>query len=54
MRPGIVKVIPGTRRFHSSVCPLIKGSDPGSLETMSRTDAEAAGLTHCSVCDRDD
>ncbi|WP_424534624.1 hypothetical protein ACOZ38_30820 [Sphaerisporangium viridialbum] len=54
MRPGIVKVIPGTRRYHSSACPLIKGSDPGTLETMSKADAEAAGLTHCSVCDRDD
>jgi hypothetical protein len=47
----MVKVISGTRRYHSSACPLIKGSDPGSLETMSRPDAEAAGLTHCSVCD---
>jgi hypothetical protein len=54
MRPGIVKVISGTRRYHSSACPMIKASDPGTLETMSRADAEAAGLTHCSVCDRDD
>lgn len=54
MRPGIVKVIPGTRRYHSSACPLIKGSDPDTLETMSKADADAAGLTHCSVCDRED
>ncbi|WP_203983476.1 hypothetical protein, partial [Sphaerisporangium rufum] len=54
MRPGIVKVIPGTRRYHSTACPLIKGSDPATLETMARPDAEAAGLTHCSVCDTDD
>ncbi|MEO3814770.1 hypothetical protein ABGB17_37725 [Sphaerisporangium sp. B11E5] len=47
----MVKVISGTRRFHSSNCPLIKGSAPDLLETMSRPDAEAAGLTHCSVCD---
>ncbi|MDH2428603.1 hypothetical protein [Sphaerisporangium sp. TRM90804] len=53
-RPGIVKVIPGTRRYHSSACPLVRGADPATLETMSRADAEAADLTHCSVCSRDD
>ncbi|GII88719.1 hypothetical protein Ssi03_67090 [Sphaerisporangium siamense] len=48
---GTVKVIPGTRRYHSSACPLIQGSDPDTLESMTESEAESRGLTHCSVCD---
>ncbi|WP_433255628.1 hypothetical protein ACQPYK_15170 [Streptosporangium sp. CA-135522] len=47
---GTVKVIVGTRRFHSSACPLIKGTDGSGIETMSRSEAEEAGLSSCSVC----
>ncbi|GII02441.1 hypothetical protein [Planobispora takensis] len=49
--PDTVKVIAGTRRFHSSACPLIKGVDDGGIETMSRAEAEEAGLSSCSVCE---
>ncbi|GII67077.1 hypothetical protein Skr01_71620 [Sphaerisporangium krabiense] len=48
---GTVKVIPGTRRYHSSACPLIQGSDPDTLESMTESEAESKGLSHCSVCD---
>ncbi|MFJ2029374.1 hypothetical protein [Streptosporangium sp. NPDC087985] len=48
--PGTVKVIVGTRRFHSSACPLIRGTDDSGIETMSRAEAEEAGLSGCSVC----
>ncbi|MFD8525928.1 hypothetical protein ACFV0L_00825 [Streptosporangium canum] len=47
---GTVKVIVGTRRFHSSACPLIKGTDGSGIETMTRAEAEEAGLSSCSVC----
>ncbi|RCG32969.1 hypothetical protein DQ384_00495 [Sphaerisporangium album] len=50
-RSRTVKVIPGTRRYHSSACPLIKGSDPDTLDTLSQSEAEAKGLTHCAVCE---
>ncbi|GIH96754.1 hypothetical protein ACFFMN_28575 [Planobispora siamensis] len=49
--PDTVKVIVGTRRFHSSACPLVKGVDDGGLETMSLAEAEEAGLSSCSVCE---
>ncbi|MBE1561406.1 hypothetical protein [Nonomuraea africana] len=52
-RPGVVKVIGGTRRFHSSSCPLIKGAEPGSIQTMQKAEAESKGLTPCSVCQHD-
>lgn len=48
--PETVKVIVGTRRFHSSACPLIRGTDDDGIETMSRAEAEESGLTGCPVC----
>ncbi|MEV6860807.1 hypothetical protein AB0M44_07365 [Streptosporangium subroseum] len=45
-----VKVIAGTRRFHDSDCPLIKGMGGSGVETMSQSEAEDAGLTSCPVC----
>lgn len=48
--PGSVKVMVGTRRFHSSECPLISGMGESGIEVMTRAEAEEAGLTHCSVC----
>jgi hypothetical protein len=53
LRPGMVKVIIGTRRYHSPDCPLIQGIDDGGIEIMSRAEARAAGLTNCSVCQTD-
>ncbi|MEU9885661.1 hypothetical protein [Sphaerisporangium sp. NPDC051011] len=50
VRSRTVKVIPGTRRYHSSACPLVKGFESDALETLSEADAKAKGLTHCSVC----
>jgi hypothetical protein len=47
---GSVRVMTGTRRYHSSECPLISAIDDGSIEVMTREEAEAAGLTHWSVC----
>ncbi|WP_214108218.1 hypothetical protein [Acrocarpospora catenulata] len=47
---GTVKVIVGTRRFHDSSCPLIEAADDSGIETMTRTEAEQAGLTHCTAC----
>ncbi|TMR08236.1 hypothetical protein ETD86_48695 [Nonomuraea turkmeniaca] len=52
-RPGTVKVIVGTRRYHSTDCPLIKGAGESGVETMTLAAAEAAGLTSCSVCQHD-
>ncbi|MGI5292397.1 hypothetical protein ACQEVF_55130 [Nonomuraea polychroma] len=52
-RPGTVKVIVGTRRYHSAACPLIKGAGETGVETMTLAAAEAAGLTSCSVCQHD-
>ncbi|MFI6497566.1 hypothetical protein [Nonomuraea typhae] len=52
-RPGTVKVIVGTRRYHSTACPLIRGAGDTGVETMSLAQAEAAGLTSCSVCQND-
>ncbi|GGS53888.1 hypothetical protein GCM10010156_10780 [Planobispora rosea] len=49
-RPGMVKVIMGTRRFHGTACPLIRGVDDDGLQTMSRAEAERSGLSACSVC----
>ncbi|MEU1733874.1 hypothetical protein [Streptosporangium sp. NPDC020145] len=54
--PEMVKIIVGTRRFHSPTCPLIRGLDAikgvegSGLETISLADAEAAGMRSCSVC----
>ncbi|HEX4818275.1 MAG TPA: hypothetical protein VFV66_36520 [Nonomuraea sp.] len=45
-----MKVIVGTRRYHSTACPLIKGAGDSGVETMTLAAAEAAGLTSCSVC----
>ncbi|TDE49153.1 hypothetical protein E1295_20430 [Nonomuraea mesophila] len=50
---GTVKVIVGTRRYHSTNCPLIRGAGDSGVETMAVTAAEAAGLTSCSVCQHD-
>lgn len=49
-RPRTVKVIIGTRRYHSTACPLIRGAGETGVETMTLPAAEAAGLTSCSVC----
>ncbi|MFI6478065.1 hypothetical protein ACIBH1_09045 [Nonomuraea sp. NPDC050663] len=49
-RSGTVKVIVGTRRFHSATCPLVKGAGDSGVESMTAAAAEAAGLTSCSVC----
>ncbi|MFD0890744.1 hypothetical protein ACFQ08_39880, partial [Streptosporangium algeriense] len=52
----MVKIIVGTRRFHSPSCPLIRGLDAikgvegSGLETISLAEAEAAGMRSCSVC----
>ncbi|MGW4802309.1 hypothetical protein ACWEPC_58850 [Nonomuraea sp. NPDC004297] len=48
-----VKVIVGTRRYHSTSCPLIRGAGDTGVETMTLKAAEAAGLTSCSVCQHD-
>ncbi|MEU6997746.1 hypothetical protein [Nonomuraea sp. NPDC046570] len=45
-----VKVITGTRRYHGAACPLIKGADSGAIQSMTTAEAEANGLTSCSVC----
>ncbi|WP_329424508.1 hypothetical protein OG339_29340 [Streptosporangium sp. NBC_01495] len=47
-----VTVIVGTRRFHDSDCPLVKGASVGGsgIETMSRAEAEQAGLSNCPIC----
>ncbi|SEG83823.1 hypothetical protein SAMN05444920_105263 [Nonomuraea solani] len=52
-RQGTVKVIVGTRRYHSTACPLIRGAGDSGVETMTLAAAEAAGLTSCSVCQHD-
>jgi hypothetical protein len=52
-RPDTVKVIVGTRRYHSTACPLIRGAGETGVETMTLAAAEAAGLTSCSVCQHD-
>nr|WP_157553830.1 hypothetical protein [Herbidospora sakaeratensis] len=49
--PPMVKVMEGTRRYHTPDCPLIKGEEDG-IETMSKPAAEEAGLTPCTVCDK--
>ncbi|WP_066362149.1 ABC transporter permease [Herbidospora mongoliensis] len=49
--PPMVKVMEGTKRYHSPECPLIKGEEDG-IETMSLPAAEEAGLTPCTVCDK--
>jgi predicted hotdog family 3-hydroxylacyl-ACP dehydratase len=48
-----VKVIIGTRRYHSTACPLIRGAGDTGVETMTISQAESAGLTSCSVCQND-
>ncbi|MFC4059896.1 hypothetical protein ACFOWE_16435 [Planomonospora corallina] len=48
--PETVSVIVGTRRFHGPTCPLIRGVDDDGVETMSRAEAEKAGLSGCAVC----
>ncbi|TLP55094.1 hypothetical protein [Microbispora triticiradicis] len=45
-----VRVMVGTRRFHSAECPLVSGMDDSGVETMTRAEAESSGLTPCSVC----
>ncbi|WP_214327801.1 hypothetical protein [Nonomuraea sediminis] len=52
-KTGTVKVIVGTRRYHSTACPLIRGAGDTGVETMTLAQAEAAGLTSCSVCQHD-
>ncbi|MGW5684432.1 hypothetical protein [Nonomuraea sp. NPDC003754] len=49
-RPGIVKVIGGTKRFHNSSCPLVRAAEASGVLSMPRAEAEAKGLTPCSVC----
>lgn len=48
-----VKVIVGTRRYHGADCPLIKGAGDSGVETMTVTEAKAAGLTICPICRHD-
>ncbi|MBB2912871.1 hypothetical protein FHS43_004166 [Streptosporangium becharense] len=50
-----VKIISGTRRFHEASCPIVKGADIGGtgVETMSRAEAEEAGLSGCPICRND-
>jgi len=51
LAPGTrVTVMIGTRRYHSTDCPLIKGMGADGVQTMTVEEAEQAGLTHCSVC----
>ncbi|MEV4798897.1 hypothetical protein AB0K18_02690 [Nonomuraea sp. NPDC049421] len=50
--PQTVKVITGTRRYHGTACPLVRGAGDG-VETMTLAAAEAAGLTSCPVCQHD-
>lgn len=45
-----VRVMVGTRRYHSDACPLISGMGDAGIEVMTRAEAEDAGLTPCSVC----
>ncbi|MER6830049.1 hypothetical protein ABT352_28970 [Streptosporangium sp. NPDC000563] len=47
-----VTVIAGTRRFHDSDCPLVKGASVGGsgVETTTRAEAERAGLSNCPIC----
>lgn len=52
-RPKTVKVITGTRRYHSATCPLIRGAGETGVETMTIPEAEDAGLTSCPVCQHD-
>ncbi|MFG1944540.1 hypothetical protein [Nonomuraea sp. NPDC048826] len=52
-RSTTVKVIVGTRRYHSTDCPLVRGAGDSGVETMTRHQAETAGLTACSVCQHD-
>ncbi|MGJ6961349.1 hypothetical protein ACSDR0_05515 [Streptosporangium sp. G11] len=50
-----VTTIAGTRRFHDADCPLVKGASAGGsgIETVSRAEAEKAGLTDCPICRND-
>ncbi|WP_181449312.1 hypothetical protein [Nonomuraea aridisoli] len=45
-----MKVIVGTRRYHSTDCPLIRGAGDAEVQTMALSSAQAAGFTSCSVC----
>ncbi|MGI5159569.1 hypothetical protein [Microbispora sp. CA-102843] len=45
-----VRVMVGTRRYHAADCPLINGMGDSGIETMTRAEADEAGLTPCSVC----
>ncbi|MFC6077241.1 hypothetical protein [Microbispora bryophytorum] len=48
-----VRVMVGTRRYHEAGCPLISGMGESGIETMTRAEADEAGLTPCSVCQND-
>ncbi|GIH23179.1 hypothetical protein Aph01nite_14890 [Acrocarpospora phusangensis] len=45
----LVHVLVGTRRFHHAECSLV-GDEESDIETMTKAEAEAAGLTQCSAC----
>ncbi|GAA0413537.1 hypothetical protein Acor_10850 [Acrocarpospora corrugata] len=45
----VVHVLVGTRRYHRADCSLV-GDDGTGIETMTKAEAEAAGLTQCSAC----
>jgi hypothetical protein len=45
----IVHVLVGTRRYHRPECSLVS-DDSADIETMTKTEAEEAGLTPCSAC----
>jgi hypothetical protein len=48
LAPGMVTIVPGTRRYHASGCPHLKGVT--KAEVMSRSMARAAGLDECADC----
>ena len=51
--PVQVTVVPGVARYHRSECILIRFLGEGDLETMSKQEAVAAGLTACRACQPD-
>ena len=50
---GAVTVVPGVPRYHRRGCILIRFLGDDDLETMTRREAEAAGLVPCKACQPD-
>jgi hypothetical protein len=49
-----VRVVTETRRYHRLECALVHiASGDGDVESMSRTEAKAAGYTPCTACQPD-